>query len=307
MADDEGKRKQFCDSIVEFFNRFSMFDAVDLDWEYPGYPCYPPKQDETEQQFDKDIVNYKTLIQELRAALDNAFPTNKKEITIATSAVVEKLERMKVKDVVDAGVDNIYVMTYDFFGTGWANKLGHHTNLFSYGDSNLSVKTAVDYLIGQGIPSKKIHVGCATYGQAAAGANITTGEYDQMSQNALGSFELGAVEIPDWLYNYIDLEITTTPNGKNRFKYYTDPTAQACFLYRKVNKDFISLDTPYSVYQKGLYVSQQNLGGLFSWDIDNGIFVNAACEGLGYEKLEGEQKIDMTPLCCKPGETFNLP
>ncbi len=58
----------------------------------------------------------------------------------------------------------------------------------------------------------------------------------------------------------------------------------------------MSLDTPRSVKAKGQYAASRNLGGLFTWTIDqdNGVLVNAAREGLGYEI--DTQTIDMKPF-----------
>ncbi len=58
----------------------------------------------------------------------------------------------------------------------------------------------------------------------------------------------------------------------------------------------MSLDTPRTVKAKGEYAASLGLGALFTWTIDqdNGVLVNAAREGLGYEMAS--EVIDMEPF-----------
>lgn len=58
----------------------------------------------------------------------------------------------------------------------------------------------------------------------------------------------------------------------------------------------MSLDTPRTVKAKGEYAANLGLGGLFTWtvDQDNGVLVNAAREGLGYEL--SKKVIEMDPF-----------
>ncbi len=68
------------------------------------------------------------------------------------------------------------------------------------------------------------------------------------------------------------------------------------FLYNPESKLFMSLDTPRTVKAKGEYAASPGLGGLFTRTIDhdNGVLVNAAREGLGYEIAS--EVIDMDPF-----------
>ncbi|WP_264768337.1 glycosyl hydrolase family 18 protein, partial [Klebsiella pneumoniae] len=73
----------------------------------------------------EDGANYALLIAELRKQLDSAGLSNVK-ISIAASAVTTIFDHAKVKDLLAAGLYGINLMTYDFFGTPWAETLGHH-------------------------------------------------------------------------------------------------------------------------------------------------------------------------------------
>jgi len=169
MAKDPKYRKIFVDSTVQIFSNFPMFSQVDIDWEYPGGGG---AEGNTEDDADGD--NYAKLISELRAGLDNIGRTDVK-IAIAAGAPKSKLDASNLKGLMDAGLDIIHLMTYDFFGTPWAEGLNHHTNLYPYGDAKWSTDTSVRYMIEDlGIPAKAIHIGYATYSRNAANAELTS-------------------------------------------------------------------------------------------------------------------------------------
>ena len=109
----------------------------------------------------------------------------------------------------------------------------------------------------------------------------------------MGTFESGTTEWYDTIYNYLDLE---NQKGRNGFNVYTDQVANADYLYNPESKLFMSLDTPRTVKAKGEYAASLGLGALFTWTIDqdNGVLVNAAREGLGYEIAS--EVIDMDPF-----------
>ncbi len=315
VAADPAKRKVFIDSIVDFFERFPMFVAVDIDWEYPGGGGLESNI------FDEvnDGPNYAILVKELRQALDSRFGANdRKEISIASSAVVGKLQKSSIPDLVANGLDNIFLMSYDFFGTGWAEYIGHQTNLRPPAgvDPNsgydLSASTAIDYLVDElGVPPATIHLGYANYGRACLGADLSLSpgdadyrRYDQPGA-ALGSFEKGAPELFDIFNNYFDAEHQLAA-GKNGFKLMTDTLADADVLFSEGRGHYISFDTPRTTKIKAEYAHAKGLAGVFSWsgDQDNGLLANAAREGAGYIAKPGES-IDMGPLY-NPGESFEL-
>ncbi|HBM2898762.1 TPA: glycosyl hydrolase family 18 protein, partial [Klebsiella michiganensis] len=119
------------------------------------------------------------------------------------------------------------------------------------------------------------------------------GTYNPGTGTTVGSFESGTTEWYDIIYNYLDLE---NQKGRNGFNVYTDKVADADYLYNPDSKLFMSLDTPRTVKAKGEYAASLGLGALFTWTIDqdNGVLVNAAREGLGYEMAS--EIIDMEPF-----------
>lgn len=330
MARTDIERAEFIQSIVDFFNRFPMFSSIDIDWEYPGGGgLYNKVETGTDYNTyeDDDGDFFVKLISELRRILDDTFQgSNYKEISVACSAVIAKMEKSKLKEMSDAGVDNIYLMSYDLFGTPWASHIGHHTNLYSPTgtaadtEEDLSADLAITYLIGLGIPASKINLGYANYGRSCTGADLSTRKYNNGIGNidgsniSVGSFEAGAPEFFDIVKNYLDLEYQLAL-GKSDFVLMTDTTVDADFLYNNTTgipnsrQHFISLDTPRTVKLKAEYAMEKGLGSVFSWsgDQDCGLLANAAREGAGYlVSSEMDEKIDMGPLY-NPGVPIALP
>ncbi|EKY1890973.1 chitinase [Salmonella enterica subsp. arizonae serovar 35:z4,z32:-] len=291
MASSAEGRSIFAKGVVKLFKQFPMFSEVDLDWEYPnveaaGNPYGP-----------EDGDNFALLIAELRKELDKAGRSDVK-ISIAASAVVANIAYSNVKALMSAGLYYINVMTYDFFGTPWAETQTHHTNLKALEKGAWGVDTIIDHLLAEGFPADRINIGYAGYTRNGRDAEINSfsplnGSYNPGAGTTTGTFESGTSEWYDVIYNYLDLE---NQKGRNGFNVYTDQVADADYLYNPESKLFLSLDTPRSVKAKGEYAAKLGLGGVFTWtvDQDNGVLVNAAREGLGYE-IESEV-IDMEPF-----------
>ncbi|HDH0775619.1 TPA: chitinase, partial [Klebsiella oxytoca] len=220
------------------------------------------------------------------------------KISIASSAVVKTFDYSNVKALLQAGLYGINVMTYDFFGTPWAETLTHHTNLNALEEGGWAVNTIVDHLLAEGFPADRINIGYAGYTRNGRSVELESlsplkGSYNPGTGTTTGTFESGTTEWYDVIYNYLDLE---NQKGRNGFNVYTDQVANADYLYNPESKLFMSLDTPRSVKAKGEYAAKLGLGGMFTWTIDqdNGVLVNAAREGLGYEMAS--EVIDMEPF-----------
>ena len=292
MAKTAAGRSAFAKSTAGLFKRFPMFSEVDLDWEYPN------NIGNNNPHGPEDGANYALLIAELTKEFA---AINRKDIkiSIACSAVPSTLEHSNIKGLLAAGLYGLNVMTYDFFGTPWAETLAHHTNLHALEKDGWGVDTAVDYLISQGVSRDRINVGYAAYTRNGQNTEIESfsplkGSYKPTEgEKTTGTFESGTTEWYDLINNYIDLE---NQKGRNGFNVYTDQVADADYLYNPQSKLFLSCETPRSVKAKGEYVAEKGLGGLFTWTIDqdNGVLVNAAREGLGCSI--SKKVIDMSPF-----------
>ncbi|EGU39836.1 chitinase [Vibrio ichthyoenteri ATCC 700023] len=280
-------RAVFLNSLIDFVRAYPFIGQLDIDWEYPGIQGAP------ENVFDpvNDAKNYREFIAELRTELDK-MGRNDVVIGIASGAPHDKIDAAKLKDLVEAGVDNIHLMTYDFFGQ-WDTTLNHHTNLYSSDDSKWSADKAIQYMIQDlGIPSKNIQLGYANYSrnaivEADIQASPLRGDFRPV-HNTAGTFEAAVTSVNDLFENFVTVSQTEKMEGKNGYKLYTDAVSNADFVYNESNKLFVSIDTPRSVFAKAQYVNKHNLGGIFTWmaDHDEGLMLNAAREGLGYEVKE---------------------
>ncbi|MBU6957611.1 hypothetical protein KRR23_07640 [Pseudomonas sp. CVAP len=303
---DPVKRKRCVDTIAAIFQKWPMFGGIDIDWEYPSVSGSEPQPDETWEGnlYDVDDPAYfAVLIKEVK---DKLVAIGRADVQISIAAIADpvKLAKSNIPLLIQAGLDGINLMCYDFFGTPWALKIQHHCNLYRSNPADItenSAHSAVQYLLGLGVPSKKIFIGYAGYSRNAQQAVLTSvsplvGTYSQKpgANTTPGCFEPGITEWPGAMKHYLDLETKQPLSG---FTLYTDKNADADFLYNPTTNVFISLDTPRTVKAKGEYVAEWKLGGLFSWmgDHDNGMLNNAACEGVG-RTLKGPAVIDMAPF-----------
>lgn len=312
VARDPVKTARCIDSIAAIFTLWPMFNEIDIDWEYPSVSGSEPEAGDTWKgnDFDDDDPAYfAVFIQALKTKLA-AIGKGSVKISIAAIADPVKLAKSNILLLIQAGLGGINLMCYDFFGSPWATKIQHHCNLYRSDPNDItenSVHSAVQYLLGLGVPSEMIFIGYAGYSRNAQQAVLTSvsplvGTYSQKpgKNTTPGCFEPGITEWPGMMKHYLDLETKLPLNG---FTLYTDDKADADFLYNPTTKVFMSLDTPRTVKAKGEYVATWDLGGLFIWmgDHDNGMLNNAAREGVGCKVLN--EVIKMDPFYYK-GATF---
>ncbi|MBD1556355.1 hypothetical protein HC752_05335 [Vibrio sp. S9_S30] len=295
MASSAQTRKVFVDSAVKWFTLYPMFDQIDIDWEYPG-----GNGAEKNSWLPEDGENYALLIKELRTALDTA-GLQAKKIAIAAGAPATKLDASNIKALLDNGLDYIHLMTYDFMGE-WQDKLAHHTNLsgeqLKNDESFHSAEKSIDYMIDVlGIPSNVIHIGYTNYSRNAGEVKLDSvsplvGSFTP-DRSTNKSYDPASSELFDYANKLISYK-STGATGLQGYDIYTDIDANADFLFNKNTKQFISVDTPRTVYAKAVYAKKRNLGGIFNWMVDHdpGYHINAAREGLGYKATQ--TKLDMT-------------
>ncbi|WP_034878958.1 glycosyl hydrolase family 18 protein [Endozoicomonas montiporae] len=146
---------------------------------------------------------------------------------------------------------------------------------------------------------KHIQLGYANYSRNAANVKIESysplkGSYTHR-QNLMGTFESAVTAINDVFSNYL-LPAASGLTATNGYRLYTDQQANADYLFNPTNGIFMSLDTPRTVFAKAQYVRKHKLGGIFTWmaDQDEGLMLNAAREGLGYQAQT--KKIEMDKI-----------
>jgi chitinase len=152
-------------------------------------------------------------------------------------------------------------MTYDFHG-GWETQgpTSFHSNLLI--DPNnpatgvahtYAAETALQKLLGAGVPAQKIVLGIPFYGRGWTGvSNTSNGLYQRATGPAHGTYEQG-------------IEDYKVLAARNAPKFY-DPITGQLWTYDGV--EFWSFDDARVIASKIESVNAQGLGGLFSWSLD---------------------------------------
>lgn len=303
---NKANRDTFVASMEEFLRTWKFYDGVDIDWEFPGGDGPNPDIGDP----INDGPAYVALMQELRVMLDKleAETGRTYELTSAIGAGYDKIEDVDYQ-AASQYMDYIFAMTYDFYGA-WSGVTGHQTALYcgehmSAGQCNgtgvdengeprkgpaYTTDNAVQLLLAQNVPSKKIVVGAAMYGRGWEGVYPTGTTIDGNPMTATGSGPLtGSTAQGVWEDGVIDYKgikthmIGAAGTGVNGFEVGYDDQAQAAYVWNRSTGKLITYDSRESVLAKGAYVNQHNLGGLFAWEIDadNGDILNAMHDGLG--------------------------
>ena len=223
-------------NIIELFNA----DGIDLDWEYPGISGFPGHDYKPE-----DRENFTDLVVQLRKYM-------KKDdvLSFAAGASTRFFENSVEWGKVMPLVDNVNLMTYDFYGSG-SSKTGHHTPLSSNEFQNRSAESSIEALINLGVNPKQIFIGGAFYIKTFKNVeNINNG----LNQNA------------EWNRSYSQINFEDV---RSNFSFYWDSLAKAPYAYDSINKIFATFDDHKSIKLKSQYALDNNLGGIMFWQLMN--------------------------------------
>ncbi len=292
----KANRDTFVASAKEFLETWKFFDGLDIDWEFPGGGGANSKLGDP----INDGPAYVALMKELRAMLDE-LGIEKHRTYELTSAVAMGYDKIEKVDYAEASkyLDYIFMMTYDFYGA-WENKTGHQTGLYC-GSTISAAKcngtgefirkpeytaaNGVQILLNQGVPANKLVLGATQYGRSWVG--VEPGSNNPISP--MGSLGTGGTLKNQanfaWEDGIMDYRgalkfMANNPSAKMIW----DDTAKADYIYDQPTKTLITLDTPRSVAEKGLYIKEKGLAGIFSWELDgdgNGDILNAMNEAVG--------------------------
>lgn len=274
---DKVKRDRFVASVKEFLQTWKFFDGVDIDWEYPGGAGANPDLGDPVNDGD----TYVLLMKDLRAMLDELSAETGRTYELS-SAISAGREKVAVVDYQAAQqyMDYIFLMSYDFYG-GWSNTdLNHQAALYAASWDPETKNTAdlgVNALLAQGVTPGKIVLGAAMYGRGWTGVSGYQGNNPftgTATGKVKGTWEDGVVDYRQIVNEYLGAG----------WEYQYDEIAEAPYVFKASTGDLITYDDPRSVTAKGQYVTANQLGGLFAWEIDadNGDILNAMHEGLGH-------------------------
>ena len=231
-------RTAFVEDVLALMQAYG-FRGVDIDWEYPGSSVAGI------QSSPDDRENFTLLLAAMRNGLDSLTVQDgvPRRLCIAVSGDPSSVNIIECGKV-GAIVDQVNLMTYDMQDNHVAT---HHAPLYAPdGEAALSADACVRAYIQAGIPANKLMLGVAFFGHRWK----VTGD-TPLNHRAK---KAGTVT-----YTEIARLIAKKPDAV-----YYDETAQAPYYYN--GKIFISYDDERSIAQKGLYVAQHGLMGLFSWE-----------------------------------------
>jgi chitinase len=260
-------RKVFVESAVAFVHRHDL-DGFDVDWEYPGMVgdgnVFRPE----------DKQNFTALMADLRFALDQEGKARKRHLflTFAAGASSEFLEHTEMAKV-QASVDFVNLMTYDFRESGDGGEAGHHANLYPNpaDPRQASADRQVREFLAAGVPPGKLVLGVPFYGRAWS---VTSAENRGLYQPAKPTSE--KIET-----GYASLAAERM--GKGGFERLWDDKAQAPYLWNADKKIFISYEDPESLRAKCRYIREQKLAGAMFWEYysdRSGVLLRTLAEGL---------------------------
>ncbi|MGO0305128.1 glycosyl hydrolase family 18 protein [Endozoicomonas acroporae] len=278
---DETNRRTFVNSVEKFLRTWKFFDGVDIDWEHPGGKGANPSLGNPET----DGPLYVTLMKELRQMLDRLEAETGREyqLTSAMNAGKDKIDVVNYKQV-SPYLDYLFAMTYDFYGAFNVTNLNHHTGLYEssmndMGENRYFSHNGIQEYVKSGIDHDKIVLGVALYGRGWAGVSNLKEAGNPFSGTATGgingTWEKGVLDYRDIYENHGEAQ---------GFVYGYDQQAEAPYLWKESTGELITYDDPSSIQAKGQYVLDNNMAGLFSWEIDadNGMLTNAMHESLGH-------------------------
>ncbi len=277
-------RAVFIRSIIDFIKKYDFFDGVDIDWEYPGGGGALDGLGTPQ-----DGAGFAVLMRELRVELDKLEQATGREyqLTAAVNGGVEKLSRIDWENA-HPHMDYINLMTYDYYGA-WDATLGHMTGLKKSAvekNAGYNAEAAVNVLRARGVPLAKVTLGAAMYGRGwknVTGSTLANPFAGRGGEGVDGSWEKGVVDYKDIESKYLG---GVNGTGKDGFVLGWDDVAKASWVFNPVSNILIGFDTQRSVKEKGRFVLDNQLGGIFAWELDgdNGHILNAMHDGLNHPK-----------------------
>lgn len=310
MAYTEAGRKSFTEACVDLMSKHEWIAGIDIDWEYPGGAEWGergPQEDFNEgcpiwgetniqQRGDnvspfqqnascQDAVNFTKLLKCMREEFDYMFGAGTKLVTACAGAAMTIITHQDWKSASEY-LDYINIMTYDM-----AKDDGGAT---AHASDLTGTKTAVDYLLGQGVLKSKINIGAPYYGTGfniTEDVNLNTSEglmavvgaksakecsivKENLTRTFISDIErkaLGKVSISDLIDGQFTDVNGVCGNLSGWHMGYDDKNGGA-FLYNDdpespEHRWFISYDSVKSLEDKIEYIKETDIAGIIVWEI----------------------------------------
>ncbi len=265
MALTPASRSLFIQSVVEFLQRYHL-DGLDIDWEYPGLVG-------AGNRFrPEDGANFTSLLRELRERFDRERtpPQGRWLLSVAAGASDQYLAHTEM-GIDQRYLDDINLMTYDFYEPSDHGITGNHAALFTdpRDPRGQSADASVRAFERSGVPARKLVLGVPFYGHL----------WGKVPPATHGLFQPGS-PVPDTDASYATITGGMIGHG---FVRYWDQASAVPFLYSESQHQFVSYEDPVSLARKCAYVRQQGLAGVMFWEYfgdPSGVLLKAVHEGL---------------------------
>lgn len=236
----EAGRKRLAQSILRIMDEHG-FVGVDIDWEYPGVAGTGIVSR------DGDVENWYSLLEELRAGLDEREKLHGREyiLSVALGAGDAHLNAIDPARL-NALLDQAVIMTYDL--CGFDRMTGHHAGLYPDLDKSGTGAHAVKRLLDGGLDPGRILLGAPAYGRVW---RKVSGGGDGLHQRAATSGN-----------KTITFDEVLKLEDRGYTKYYDDE-AQAAYWFD--GTDFVSAEDANSIAYKCDWLLDQGLQGVAVW------------------------------------------
>lgn len=252
MALSVASRTEFIADALDWIKTYNL-DGMDIDWEYP----VGPEWGQEIKSRPEDADNYVALLTEMRTAFDTLGEELGRPLSL-TVAVPASTWFPPVIDIpaVQAQVDYLKLMTYDFYGS-WSATTGHAANLYNNPEDpewgGWSTDQTVNMYLDAGAVPEKLLLGVPFYARAWYG--VDRGDSD-------GLFQPYRESAYDDGLNWMDIQSKIMPDPG--FVRYWDDVAKAPYLY---NGDlFITYEDAESLGHKIDYIREKGLAGIMIWE-----------------------------------------
>ncbi|KAJ5156939.1 Endochitinase B [Penicillium canariense] len=222
VAHSRSRVETFLRSARAVVDQFGL-DGIDVDWEHPA-----------DSKQGKDYVR-------LLAKLREVLPAPRYVLTTCLPAGQWALRNIDLS-AAQQYLDMVNLMAYDFSGP-WEAETGHQAQLYG---SPISGYSAVEYVLSQGVPARKLILGVPVYGRSFLGSNGPGQRYTGTGGE-------------DGVFDYSDL-----PRPGAQESHDKQAGAASCV---GADGGFVTYDVPATVRQKAQFVISSKLGGLFYWHI----------------------------------------
>ncbi|KAL3476933.1 glycosyl hydrolases family 18-domain-containing protein [Aspergillus californicus] len=251
LSSSKENRSKFIKNLLSFMRHYG-FDAVDIDWEYPGAPDrQPPSWDGTD-----DGKNYVKLMKEIREAFDDEGLDYELSFTAPTSYWY--LRWFEIHDMVEA-VHYMNLMSYDLHGVWDMNStIGQQV----YGHTNLTeIDQALNLLWRNDVSPKKVNMGLAFYSRTF---QLNDTDCDQPGCRFEHGGKKGACTDAEGILAYSEIIDIIAENDITPV--YDKENAVKSVVWNK--NQWISYDDQQTFQQKIKFANERGLGGLMIWAID---------------------------------------